>query len=393
MSYKSHFQRFFAAAPGRLHVAAHSHHLWPDVTYEAQARCWDDAARLADRKWEHVFGAVYPAAQAHVARLLNLRDPRSVVFGPNTHSFVVRLLSGLPRDRAFSVLTSDSEFHSLARQLRRLEEDGLAQVTRVAAEPFDSFADRFAARAAQDRHDLVYVSHVFYNAGYVVSDLASIVEAVRAPETLVVIDGYHGFMALPTDLGPVQDRAFYLAGGYKYAMAGEGVAFMHAPAGVMPRPRDTGWFADFAALESAEGKGVAYAADGARFLGATFDPTGLYRFNAVMQWLLDLGLDVAAIHGHVHDLQNRFVTTLDARGSVLLNPSQLVVPVDCADRGNFLTFRTAAAKLLHDRLLDAAVITDYRGDRLRFGFGIYHDATDVELLCRSLLPLLADLKE
>ena len=32
---KEHFSRFLGAAPGRLHVAAHSHHPWPDVTFEA----------------------------------------------------------------------------------------------------------------------------------------------------------------------------------------------------------------------------------------------------------------------------------------------------------------------------------------------------------------------
>ena len=32
MSYKKHFSRALEAHPGRLHFAAHSHHLWPDVT-------------------------------------------------------------------------------------------------------------------------------------------------------------------------------------------------------------------------------------------------------------------------------------------------------------------------------------------------------------------------
>ena len=56
-------------------------------------------------------------------------------------------------------------------------------------------------------------------------DLPAIVGSVRNPETLVVIDGYHGFCAVPTSLRAIEDRAFYLAGGYKYAMSGEGVCF------------------------------------------------------------------------------------------------------------------------------------------------------------------------
>ena len=54
-----------------------------------------------------------------------------------------------------------------------------------------------------------------------------------------MIDGYHGFMALPTDFAAIAGRAFYLAGGYKYAMAGEGVCFMHCPPGYVPCGRAT----------------------------------------------------------------------------------------------------------------------------------------------------------
>jgi hypothetical protein len=40
------------------------------------------------------------------------------------------------------------------------------------------------------------------------------VGTVADEEALVVIDGYHGFLALPTDLSKIEDRVFYLAGGY-----------------------------------------------------------------------------------------------------------------------------------------------------------------------------------
>ncbi len=62
----------------------------------------------------------------------------------------------------------------------------------------------------------------------------------------VVIDGYHAFMAVETPFGDVAAQsAFYLGGGYKYAMSGEGCAFLHAPPGFGARPPITGWFAEF----------------------------------------------------------------------------------------------------------------------------------------------------
>ncbi len=387
MSWKSHFARFLAADPQRLHFAAHSHHAWPDVTFEAQQRCWLDTARLADGKWEAIFGETLPAAQRNVARILQLSDPGSIAFGPNTHGFLLRLLSLFPADRPVRILTTDGEFHSFTRQVRRLEEDGLATATRVSVEPFADFPARLADEARRGGYDMLYVSQVFFNSGYAITDLEALA-AATAGDAILVIDGYHGFMALPTDLSRIAGRAFYLAGGYKYAMAGEGVCFLHAPPGIGARPRDTGWFAGFGALETAEDGAVGYGRDGSRFLGATFDPVGLYRLVAVMEWLVGLGLTVADIHAHAHALQQRFIDRLTSLDLRRLHPGQFVLPLSQPRRGNFLTFRTAEAGSLQRRLLDAGIVTDSRADRLRFGFGLYHDPDDVDRLCERLAHTL-----
>ena len=387
MSWKTAFGRFREADPQRLHFAAHSHHYWPDVAFAAQQRCWEDAARLADRKWETVFGEVVPRAQAGIAGILGLPNPASLAFGPNTHGFLLRILSCLPQDRPVRVLTSDGEFHSFERQLRRLEETGRAEVTRVPTEPFHDFAPRFRQAAEQGRRDLIYLSQVFYNSGYAVPELESIVSAVPEPETLVVIDGYHGFLARPTDLSALADRAFYMGGGYKYAMAGEGVCFLHCPPGQAARPPDTGWFAAFGALTAKSEGQVPYGADGSRFLGATFDPVGIYRLNAVLDWLAAEGITPANIHAHATTLQEAFVDGLQALAIPGLAQETLVVPIEEPNRGNFLTFRTPEAGALYDALLARNIITDHRGDRLRFGFGIYQDESDVAALIERLKGL------
>ena len=372
--YADHFSRFLSAAPGRLHMAAHSHHPWPDVSYNGHLAAWFDAAILADDKWEKIFGEVVPEASGHVAVRLGLSDPATVAWGPSTHTFLMRLLSCLPSP--VRVLTTDAEFHSFTRQMRRLEEDGLASVTPVAAEPFPTFPERLCEAAAAGAHDLVYVSQVHFNSGYVTPDLDGVVAAVPS-DAMVVIDGYHGFMALPTDLSGIEDRAFYLAGGYKYAMAGEGACFLHCPPGWCPRPRDTGWFAGFSAMTGAQGGPVPYAADGSRFLGATLDPAPLYRFNAVQRWLDGLGVTVDAIHAHVSGLQQRLVDRLDEEGRESLVPGL----DEAADRGNFLTFRRPDAGEVYAKLHAAGVVTDFRDDRLRIGFGLHHGDSDVDELC------------
>src|SRR5262249_13759595 len=243
---REHFREFRSAQPGRIHLAAHSHHFWPDAACAAHRRALSDAARLADHKWEMTVGELIPRGQRGTPAVLALPDHATIALAPNTHDFVRRLLSALPAGTRPRILTSDSEFHSFTRQIGRLEEEGLVAVERIAAEPFADFGARFASVARRGGHDLVFVSQIFFNSA--AGSLDDIARAVEDEETLVVFDGYHGFMALPTVFAGSADRAFYIAGGYKYAMAGEGICFMHCPGGFAMRPRDTGWFAAFGAL-------------------------------------------------------------------------------------------------------------------------------------------------
>ncbi len=382
-----HFSRFRAVA-GRIHLAAHSHHYWPDVTREAQLLAWDDACRHADGKWGVIFGEVIPAVQKGIAAILGLPDPGTIAFAPNTHDFIRRLLSALPADRPPRILTTDGEFHSFARQAARLEEEGLAVVERVAHEPLATLPERLREAAARGGHDLVFVSQVLFNAGGTTGDIAALAASVPDPATLICIDGYHGFMALPTDLGAVADRVFYMSGGYKYAMAGENVCFIHCPDGYAPRPRDTGWYAAFGAL-TAKQEGVPYGPQGSRFWGATFDPVGFYRQRAVFDWMTRIGLTVPAIHHHALALQERFLEGVRARAIPAVLGARLVTPMQGAGRGHFLTFETPDAASMYGRLAAAHIITDVRGDRIRFGFGCHQTAEDVDAALGAVEAALA----
>ena len=61
------------------------------LVHSSGQAAWDDAVRLADRKWDRVMGEILPGAQGHVAAELSLPDPVSVVFAGNTHDLIVRL--------------------------------------------------------------------------------------------------------------------------------------------------------------------------------------------------------------------------------------------------------------------------------------------------------------
>jgi selenocysteine lyase/cysteine desulfurase len=301
------------------------------------------------------------------------------------------------------VLTTAHEFHSFERQTRRLEETGWLQVTRVSAAPYETFADRFCAAlspapgdSAQSGDsaqpwDLVWLSQVFFDSGFRVADLERIVNACP-PGALVVIDGYHAFAALPVDLSRIAQRAFYLAGGYKYAMAGEGACFLAVPPGTRLRPVATGWFADFAGLSAERGAAVGYGDGAMRFFGATFDASGLYRLNAIMDWLQSLGIDFDAVHAHVQGLQQRFVDAL-VRTPVAALPVERLVPPVAQPRGNFLTFALPWAEQAEAALHAHRISVDRRRDRLRIGFGVYHGAAFVDRLLPRLREALRGIGE
>jgi len=384
LSFKALFSRSLGADPDRLHMAAHSHHLWPDASFDGQVECWNDAARFADRKWDRIMGEVWPEAQRAVAAELGTAMPDSIVFAPNTHDLLVRLFAAAGEKWPIRVLTSDAEFHSARRQFERWEESGAATVERVSAEPFETFSQRFLERARSGEHDFIFVSQILFGSGRIFDRVDELAALARPDGPWVVIDGYHAFMAIDAPFSPkAAQSAFYLGGGYKYAMAGEGCAFLHAPPGFGPRPRITGWYAEFEDLTLPPGQ-VGYAKDAMRFMGATFDPSALYRFNAIQRTLRSEDLTTVRISKHVADLQAQFVGSI---GKTKLASAELLNPLDDQPHARFLAFRDPNAQRWHEALLAKNCVTDVRGDVLRIGFGLYQDSEDVERLSALLTAI------
>jgi selenocysteine lyase/cysteine desulfurase len=380
------------SVPGRLHMAAHSHHLWPDATLSAQVEAWEDAVVLADHKWDKALGVVQPAAQGLVARELSLPlssqgGGDTVVFAPNTHTLLAALVSAVDRQstgKPVRILSTDGEFHSFRRQAQRWVEAGEVELTLVESERAD-FADRFIAAAQGGAnggaYDLIFVSHVFFKTGFVFDRVWELASLSRPEGPWLVVDGYHGFRAVPTDLSAVADRVFYLAGGYKYAMAGEGAAFLHAPAGFGPRPVLTGWYAEFGDLEGPPG-GVGYTRDAGRFMGATFDPSGLYRFAAAGRMLEAEGLSTAVVATHVRALQVDLLEKIAAGAAGVLAEAEVLNPPGAGPQARFLALRHPRAAAWKAALAERGVVVDVRDDVLRVGLSVYHDAGDVAAFCR-----------
>jgi selenocysteine lyase/cysteine desulfurase len=384
---KSFYSHFLGSQSGKLHFAAHSHHFWPDVSRAGHLEAWEDAALMNDAKWEKIFNTVIPRFQQHLAKMLQVRDHTMIALAPNTHDLLIKVFSPLLQ-KPLRVLTTDSEFYSFSRQLRRWEEvhHGL-KVTRVSTENFLTASKAFYLELAEKARecDVLFISQVFFNSGLALDlvELKRIIDTL-AVSTVVIIDGYHATGAIPTDLSELEGRVYYLGGGYKYLQAGEGAGFMLAPRNEL-LPTLTGWFAEFADLSNAKKGSVPFAENGMKYWGSTFDPCAWYRFNAVWDFFEKMNLNVDKIHQQIREYQLFFIQHLPAHS--LLERCQPLFSQSLDHHGHFLTFRASSLEegaAIEETLKERGVTIDRRGDRLRFGFGLYQDRTDILSLINRL---------
>lgn len=352
---RQHYQAFLTG--DRVLLTGHSHQAWPDVARDALARSFDDAAAYVDDKWSRAVFPLMERVGRRVLHRLGFAEQDAITFASNTHELVYRLLSALPASA--SVITTTGEFHSLHRQLSRSAEDGL-QVTWIDSTPRATLPDRLLSSIQRGGADLVALSAVFFEDAFIVPRLREIAEAAAQARMMVLVDAYHAFNVVPLDLPP---NVFVVAGGYKYAQYGEGVCFMRSPKDSELRPRYTGWFADFGSLEAPRDASrlTAYGPGGARFAGSTFDPSSLYRADAVLDLHDRLGLDVPTLRSISSAQTTRIVEALTGGGMNVLSSA------DLERRAGFVAVRVKDAHRVVERLRAENVFVDARGDVLRLG--------------------------
>lgn len=400
----SHYGRFRVGE--RVLLTGHSHQAWPDVAFEAQQRAWLDAAEHVDDKWTRAF-AVADRVREGFCRLLD--DPDGdVALGHNTHELVSRFLSALPlRDRP-RLVTTDGEFHTIRRQLARLEEEGI-EVVRVAAEggprgaPARHSLRRPArksraargsgpdlagalAKAVTDRTAAVLVSSVLFRDATIVEGLDRVAGACARTGAEMLVDAYHALNAVPFSVAESGlHRAFVVGGGYKYCQLGEGACFLRVPPHCRLRPVLTGWFAEFDERTETVGqrfeRGAApaktrYGQGHLRFAGATYDPTSHYRAARVFDFFREQRLDPERLRAISLAQVRRLAAGIDALDA---DPSALdrdrAVPLD--RKGGFLALAAPRAGEFVRALRARGVWADHRGAALRLGPAPY--VTDSQL--------------
>lgn len=367
---RAHYTAFLA--PPRILLTGHSHQAWPDVARQGQLEAWDAAARDVDDKWGEAF-EVAEEIRAYVAESIGAA-PGEIALGQNTHELVTRLVSALPLRERRHIVTTTGEFHSAHRQLSRLAEDGV-EVDWVPALPAETLVERLAAKMRSDTA-LVLVSSVLFETGSIVPHLDQLAAQAQHAGAELLIDAYHAFSVLPFTLRGIE-RAFVVAGGYKYAQWGEGACFMRVPSGCELRPVFTGWFSDFGSLEHRSAGPVGYGDRGAeRFAGSTYDPSSHYRARAVIRFFRAQGLSIERLRACSLRQTARLIAGLDG--------FEIATPKDDAARAGFVAVSLDDASAQVARLRAANVFVDARGDSLRLGPAPYLTDDEIDLALAAL---------
>jgi selenocysteine lyase/cysteine desulfurase len=376
-SYKNYFKESLSRQNNSLHFTAHSHHLWPDSARAGHLESYEDSITLTDQKWNKIFSEVIPKVKQQISRLLSYSHPEDIVLAPNTHELICRLLSVFDKP-VIHILTTDSEFYSFTRQTDRLAETNKVKLTKISLplnwQEKEIFLSQLKAELKK-KPDLFFLSQVFFNSGFALTeqDLLFLFKE-KDPHTMMVVDGYHAFAALPFNLNLFDRKIFYLGGGYKYAMSGEGIAFMIVPPDHY-RPQNTGWFSEMSLLAKSRSSVVEYPFGANAFWGATQDPTPWYRFGSVWDQWEKIKLSVEIIHRHVKELQDFFLRDIDLKHASFLKGDEL--------HGHFLTFNFKSQNDCEHFCKTSykdGFIFDSRGSRVRIGFGLYHDIDDIKQL-------------
>jgi len=367
-----HYSHFDVS--NRLLFSGHSHQAWPDVALEGLKESFHVAAKEVDTKWDTAFD------KAEILReyLRNFYDDPDGYYclAENTHLLLVSWLSSYDLKSKPKVITTDAEFHSMYRQLHRLEEEGL-QVEMVGAESENIVSE--ISQKIDRQTSAIMLSRVYFETGLINRRIAEIAEVARANDVPLLIDDYHGTNVSPISLRDQNlEDVFILIGGYKYLQWGEGNCFLRFPKDCELRPAITGWFASFSTLDQPrDNKPVSFDEGNQRFATGTHDPASQFRAAKVAEFFRDQKLTPETLesqyHAQVGLLRKLFQNRHFDPDVIKLRHTE---PLE--RNGGFLALQSPKARAIRAALLKREVFTDARGDILRLGPAPYTTTSQIE---------------
>lgn len=380
-----HYSRFNVS--NRILLTGHSHQSWPDVAFEGLKESYRVAADKVDLKWE----AAFSKTEKLRGYLRNYYDDPEGLYclGQNTHQLLVSWLSSFELGEKPKIITTDSEFHSMYRQLQRLREEGVDIIT------VEGESDRIVSQIkehADHRTAAIMLSRVYFESSLINQHISDIAEVARNRVIPFLIDDYHGTNVVPLSLREAGlEDCYMLVGGYKYLQWGEGNCFLRFPKDCELRPAVTGWFASFSKLERQRNKTVSYDEGNQRFASGTYDPASQYRAARVVDFFEEQELNSSVLRKQyqkqVELLRKLFIEQGQDASVIRLRHAKPL-----KQNGGFLALQSPFARTIYAKLHELGVYTDARGDVLRLGPAPYITSEQIEQGMKKLADVIGKLE-
>lgn len=357
-----HYQAF--SVTERTLLTGHSHQAWPDCAQLGLQQAWQDAATSVDDKWDKAFEKANKLKQFY-SQLVGDSTHENYVLAQNTHDLLIRFLSALNWKKRKRIVTTDGEFHSMRRQLTRLEEEGV-EIVRVQVSPFETLCERINVEI-NDNTTAVMLSAVMFKNAAIIPNLALLGATTTHMSIPLLVDVYHALNVTPFDIKVNGlNNAYLVGGGYKYCQFGEGNCFLRIPDQCDLRPIVTGWYAEFGELEQTlDSNRTLYSRGGDRFQGSTYDPTSHYRACAVIDFFREYNLTPSFLRELSQHQIGILRTSFDELNCDKGIITRADVPLESI--AGFLSLRTSRAASIQNALKGKGIWTDQRDGFLRLG--------------------------
>ena len=306
------------------------------------------------------------------ARLLNCHDDEVAFVGPTSLGLSL-VASGLKFRRNDNILIYHDDYPANVYPWMALAEKGV-EVRLLNSRELGVIRPRDVMGQVDENTRLVALASCHFVSGFRI-DHAAIGKYLRERKILFCLDAIQTLGAFPTTVEQVD---FLAADAHKWLLGpcGAGLLYVRRELQEKLNPPVYGWHnvrcPDYVAQEQ-----IVYRHGSKKFEAGTHNLLGAVGLIAAMELILELGVDAIA-----QELQRKrawLLPALQAKGFTVLNAD---VPVE--NNGGIVSFFKAGADLaaLHQRLLEANIVTSLRADRkgqryLRLSPHFYN--TDAEL--------------
>lgn len=378
-----HYSKFDVA--NRLLFTGHSHQAWPNVAFDGIQEYMELVSVQVDKKWD--FGFEKTEIMREYLREFYDDPTGRYCREQNTHVLIVSWLSALDLKNKPKIITTTGEFHSMFRQLRQLEDEGLEIV--YLPHQDDNQLYESISNELDENTSAIMLSRIYYETSEVNTRLCDIAQLAKNAGVPILVDDYHGTNVVPLSFQKENlEHIYLLVGGYKYLQWGESNCFLRYPDGCSLRPVITGWFSAFEQLDHPrDNDPVKFDQGNQKFATATYDPISQFRAAAVTQFFQEMGLTPHVLKNQYRSQLTYLRNLFDDRNVIGSGISHANTrPIE--ESGGFMALRSEHARTLRTALLKVGIFTDARNDIIRIGPGPYTTSKQCEAVIQALFEKL-----